>query len=83
MIVEQKGTEAAPAKVSPRIFALGEMGLGLVGNSIGIYALFLYTDKLGLPLRVERAGSAHQYGLGRLERPAFWLLFSFLLYILI
>jgi hypothetical protein len=59
------------------------MGLGLVRNSIGIYALFLYTDKLGLPLRVERAGGDHQYGLGRLGRPAFWLLFSVLLYILI
>jgi len=53
MIVEQKGTEAAPAKVSPRTFTLGEMGLGPVGNLIGIYALFIYTDKQGLPVALS------------------------------
>ena len=34
-------------------FALGEMGLGLVGNLIGIYALFIYTDKQGLPVALS------------------------------
>lgn len=97
MTAEQKSMEAAPAKVSPWTFALGEMGLGLVGNLVGTYALFFYTDRMGLPVALTALAATINAIWDGVDDPLFgylsdrnrvrhgrrfWLFFSFPLYVI-
>jgi len=97
MTTEPKSTEAAHPKVSPWTFALGEMGLGLVGNLVGTYALFFYTDKMGLPVALTALAATINAIWDGVDDPLFgylsdrnrarrgrrfWLFFSFPLYVI-
>ena len=97
MTIDQKSMQAAPAKVSPWTFALGEMGLGLVGNLVGTYALFFYTDRMGLPVALTALAATINAVWDGVDDPLFgylsdrnrvrrgrrfWLFFSFPLYVI-
>ncbi|RIK55311.1 MAG: MFS transporter [Chloroflexi bacterium] len=97
MTAASESMQAAPAKVSPWTFALGEMGLGLVGNLVGTYALFFYTDKMGLPVALTALAATINAIWDGVDDPLFgylsdrnrarrgrrfWLFFSFPLYVI-